>query len=330
MRQKVFVTREIPDEGLQKIKDVFDAKVWSEEIPPSKEQIIKQAEDCEGLVTLLSDPIDGEVLASIPGLKVVAQYAVGYDNIDMVTATSRRIMVTNTPGVLTEATADLTWALILAASRRIVEADSYIRMGKWKVAWSPKLLLGTDVFNATLGIIGMGRIGSAVARRAAGFSMRVIYYSRTENDLTRLIEKQVGAERVDMDYLLQESDIISIHVPLTADTTNLIGSKELSMMKKRCVLVNTSRGAVVDEDALYKALLNGDIQAAGLDVFREEPTAHSNPLLSMPNVVVAPHIGSASTSARARMAQMCAENLIAGLGEKTPPNIVNPEVLEFG
>jgi glyoxylate reductase len=328
VRQKVFVTRTIPEEGLQRIKDAFDVTVWSEEMPPTKKRIIEEAKSCEGLVTLLSDSIDDEVLESLPDLKVVAQYAVGYDNIDIEMATSRKIMVTNTPGVLTEATADLTWALILAAARRIVEADKYIREGEWIVAWGPKLLLGVDVFNATLGIIGMGRIGSAVARRAAGFSMKVMYYSRSENDQTRSVEKLVGAKRAEMETLLRESDIISIHVPLTEETTGLIGSKELTMMKKGSVLVNTSRGAVVDEDALYEALKIGSIRAAGLDVFREEPTAQNNPLLSLPNVVVAPHIGSASISARVRMAQMCADNLIAGLGGERPPNIVNPEVLE--
>ena len=328
MRQKVFVTREIPEEGLERMKDAFDVRVWTEETPPSKKQIIEKAENCEGLVTLLSDSIDSEVIAAIPNLKVIAQYAVGYDNIDINAATSRKIMITNTPGVLTEATADLTWALILAAARRVVEADNYIRGGKWKVAWGPKLLLGVDVFNATLGVIGMGRIGGAVARRAAGFSMRVIYYSRSENDLTRLVEDEVGAERVDLETLLRESDIISIHVPLTEATANLIGSKELRMMKKGCVLVNTSRGAVVDEDALYDALSNNRLQAAGLDVFRKEPINHQNPLLSLQNVVIAPHIGSASISARAKMARMCAENLIAGLRGQKPPNIVNPGVIE--
>ncbi|NHJ13140.1 MAG: D-glycerate dehydrogenase [Candidatus Thorarchaeota archaeon] len=327
MSKKVFVTRMIPEEGLEKIRQHFDVNVWPDEHPPSKEQIAEGAAGCEGIVTLLSDPIDRELIESLPNLRVIVQYAVGYDNIDIGTATEKGILVTNTPGVLTEATADLTWALILAAARRIVEADRYVREGKWEVAWGPKMLLGMEVFEATLGIIGMGRIGSAVARRAAGFSMNILYTSKPEDDLGNSVEKETGARRTDLETLLKESDIVSIHVPLTEETRNLVGSKEIASMKSGAILVNTSRGPVVDEGALYRALKEGKLASAGLDVFREEPIEKGNPLLSLSNVVLVPHIGSASVAARTKMAIMCASNLIAALNGKEPPNLVNPEVL---
>lgn len=291
-------------------------------MPPSKEEIIQHAESCEGLVTLLSDTITSEVIESLPRLRVIAQYAVGYDNIDVAAATARGVIVTNTPGVLTETTADLTWSLIMAVSRRIVEADKYVRDGRWRVAWGPELLLGEDVYGATLGIIGLGRIGQAVARRAKGFDMRVLYHSRNRVDC----EKDLGAELVALDTLLSESDIVTLHVPLTQETHHLIGTRELSLMKRGAYLINTSRGAVLDEGALYDALRSGHLGGAGLDVFAHEPTPHNNPILELGNVVVAPHIGSASTRTRTVMAEMCATNLIAALSGERPPNIVNPEV----
>ncbi|MHA2160713.1 MAG: 2-hydroxyacid dehydrogenase, partial [Candidatus Thorarchaeota archaeon] len=253
-----------------------------------------------------------------------AQYAVGYDNIDVKDATRRGIVVTNTPGVLTETTADLTWTLMLAASRRLVEADRYVREKKWNVAWGPQMLLGSDIYGSTLGIVGMGRIGQAVARRASGFNMRILYVSRNQNEK---IEKELGAIRVDLPTILNESDIVTLHVPLGAETHHLIGERELEMMKEDSVLVNTSRGKVVDEDALFIALNERQIGSAGLDVFREEPIPKDSPLLELDNVVVAPHIGSASKRTRATMSKMCAENLIAVFEGEKPPNIVNPEVL---
>ena len=326
MKKRVFVTRKIPIDGLKIVKREFQASIWEGEMPPSKEQIIERGKECEGIVTLLSDPISADVIEQLPNLRVIAQYAVGYDNIDLKYATERKIIVTNTPGVLTETTADLTWALILAVSRRIVEADRYVRRGDWKVAWGPELLLGSDIHGATLGIVGMGRIGAAVARRACGFEMKILYSSPpTEAD--KGLQENLGAHRVDMDTLLQNSDIVTVHVPLTAETRHLIGKTELAKMKPSAVLVNTSRGLVIDEEALWQALRSGRLAAAGLDVFAEEPIRPDSPLLELENVVLLPHIGSASTQTRSTMAKMCAENLRAALAGVRPPNIVNPEVL---
>lgn len=327
MKAHIFVTRKIPHEGLHLIKDKFETTVWAHEQPPSKEEIMRHGKDCQGLITLLSDPIDSEVIDHLPKLKVIAQYAVGYDNIDIRHATKKRIMVTNTPGVLTETTADLTWALIMATARRIVEADRYVREGKWKVAWGPELLLGKDIYGATLGIVGVGRIGSSVAKRASGFNMKILYFNRSVNEYTSEIQNTVGAQSVDFEVLLRESDIITLHVPLNNETRHMIGRRELAMMKQGAILVNTSRGAVIDERALDEALTSGHLGGAGLDVFNEEPSNIKNPLLNHPNIVVTPHIGSASIQTRATMARMCAENLIAALTGKKPPNIVNPEVL---
>ncbi|UCH03786.1 MAG: D-glycerate dehydrogenase [Candidatus Thorarchaeota archaeon] len=328
MTQTVFVTRRIPDVGLNAIMKQFQTIIWEQETPPSKSDIIQNAHGCNGIVTLLSDHIDTEVIESLPKLRVISQYAVGFDNIDISAATRRGIIVANTPGVLTETTADLTWALIMSVCRRIVEADRYVRQGDWKVAWGPKMLLGRDIHNSTLGIVGLGRIGRAVARRATGFSMKILYHSRTRNDETREIERETGAERTNLETLLQESDIVTIHVPLNEDTQDMISSHELAMMKHGAVLVNTSRGSVVDENALYHALKSGHLGGAGLDVFRQEPVSLQNPLLELHNVVVAPHIGSASIAARDKMAQICAENLIAALRGSIPPYIVNSEVIQ--
>lgn len=329
MKYRIFVTRHIPGKGLDLLMDRYDTVVWEEETPPKQEQIIDLAKGAIGIVTLLSDVIDKELLDSLPKLKVIAQYAVGYDNIDVDTATERGIVITNTPGILTETTADLTWALIMAASRRIVEADTYVRKGDWKVAWAPEMLVGTDVFGATLGIIGLGRIGCAVARRAKGFDMKVIYASRSETSESKEIENYVNARKVELETLLKEADIVTIHLPLTSATRNLIDDKMLRIMKKGAILINTSRGPIVNEDALADALTSGNLRAAGLDVFHDEPTPSSNPLLRLQNVIVLPHIGSASISTREKMGEMCALNLIAALEGKVPPNIVNPEVMKI-
>ncbi|MHA1960418.1 MAG: 2-hydroxyacid dehydrogenase [Candidatus Thorarchaeota archaeon] len=323
----VFVTREIPDDGLEILKDRFSTTVWTQRSPPTVEQITENAVDCQGLVTLLSDRIDSDLLDSLPELRVIAQYAVGYDNIDVSAASKRGVIVTNTPGVLTETTADFTWALIMAAARRTPEADQYVRTSKWEIAWEPKMLLGKDVHGAILGVVGMGRIGEAVALRARGFSMKIIYCSRSVNDRTERVERETGAKRVGIESLLSESDIVSLHVPLTPKTTGMIGAGELAQMKPDSILINTSRGAVVDEEALADALESGAIGAAGLDVFRREPIEKDSRLLSLTNLVLAPHIGSASYATRSRMAVMCAENLTAALKGTRPPNIVNPEVL---
>lgn len=324
-KPRVYVTRELPERGLKKIMERFDTEVWPEYGPPPKQVIIEKARDADALVTLLSDKIDAEIFDAAPKLKIVAQMAVGFDNIDVEEATRRGIYVTNTPGVLTETTADFAWALLMAIARRVVEADRYVREGKWKVGWHPSMLLGRDVYGATLGIIGVGRIGSAVARRAKCFNMRILYYDVVRNPQ---IEKETGATFVDLDTLLRESDFISVHVPLTKETYHLINAERLKFVKKTAYLINTSRGPVVDEKALYEALKEGRLAGAALDVFEQEPLPTDSPLLRLDNVILTPHIASASYETRSRMAEMVAENLIAFFEGKVPPNLVNPDVVK--
>lgn len=321
---KVFVTRRIPEVGLKKLERETDMEVWEEETPPPREVLKEKIRDCDGILALLTDKMDGEVMDCAPKLRIISNYAVGYDNIDVEEATRRGIMVTNTPGVLTETTADLAFALILATARRIVEADKYTRSGQWKT-WGPMLLLGQDVYGATLGIIGLGRIGSAVARRAKGFDMKVIYYDAKRNEKA---EEELGVEYRDLHTLLQEADIVTIHTPLTKETHHMIGEKELSLMKPTAILVNTARGPIVDQKALYKVLKERRIFGAGLDVYEKEPIDKDDPLLELDNVVLLPHIGSASVATRGKMAIMAVENLLAGLRGEVPPNLVNPEVLK--
>ncbi|MHA1906135.1 MAG: 2-hydroxyacid dehydrogenase [Candidatus Thorarchaeota archaeon] len=327
MSERVFVTRKLPGSALDRLKHKYEVDVWEKEVPPTNANIIDRAKGCFGIVTLLSDKIDSDLIQALPDIKIIAQYAVGYDNIDIQVATKKGIIVTNTPGVLTETTADLTWALIMSTTRRIVEADTYVKSGKWKVAWGPELLLGVDVFSKTIGIVGMGRIGYAVAKRAAGFNMKILFHSRSESDLTNSALSELNTEKVDLETLLKQSDVVTLHVPLTNETREMISDRQLSIMKKDAILINTSRGAVVDETALMNALSNGQIRGAGLDVFQEEPTSASNPLLKLDNVVALPHIGSASVATRSKMAEMCVDNLLDGLSGKIPPNVVNPEVL---
>jgi len=326
-KPKVYVTRELLERGMKIIREHFDVEVWPEYGPPPKEEIIRKVRDVDALVTFLSDKIDAEVFDAAPKLKIVAQMAVGYDNIDVAEATKRGIYVTNTPGVLTETTADFAWALLLAVARRVVEADKYVRTGQWKVSWHPSMLLGRDVYGATLGIVGAGRIGRAVARRAKGFNMKIIYYDVVP--MPPEDEKELGARLVDLDTLFREADFVSIHVPLTKETYHLVNEDKLKLMKKTAYLINNSRGPVVDEKALYKALKEGWIAGAALDVFEQEPTPMDNPLLKLDNVVVAPHISSASYETRSRMAEMVAENLVAFFEGRQPPNLVNPEVLKI-
>lgn len=324
-RPKIYVTRDLPERGLQIIKKHFDTEVWPEYAPPPKKTIIDKAKDADALATLLSDKIDAEVYNAAPKLKIVSQLAVGFDNIDILEATKRGIYVTNTPEVLTDTTADFAWALIMAVARRVVEADKYVRTGQWKVGWHPSMMSGRDVYNATIGVVGAGRIGYAVAKRATGFRMRILFYDvipRPE------MERDFGAKRVDLDALLKEADFVSIHVPLTKETQHLINEEKLRLMKKTAYLINNSRGSVVDEKALYKALKERWIAGAGLDVFEQEPTYVDNPLLKLENVVVAPHISSATIETRSRMAEMVAENLVAFFEGKKPPNLVNAEVIK--
>ncbi len=330
-KPRVFVTRKLPGPCFERLIREFDAEVWPEWTPPPYEKILEKAREVDALVTLLTDRIDCRLISegARNRLRIVAQYAVGYDNIDVECATKHGIYVTNTPGVLTEAVADLTWALILAAARRLVEADHYVRSGEWYrggVAWHPEMMLGMDVHGKTLGIIGFGRIGRAVAQRAKGFNMKVLYY-----DVARApeeVEKQLGATYVDLETLLRESDIVSIHVPLTPQTRHMIGERELRMMKPTAILVNTARGPVIDTEALVKALKEGWIAAAALDVFEQEPLPPDHPLTKLKNVVLAPHIGSATRETREKMACMVLENLLAFRDRKEPPTLVNREVLK--
>jgi len=322
----VFVTREIPKPALNILKVKVDLKVWSKEDPPSKDVIMREVRNIEGLMCLLTDPIDTEVIDAGKDLKVISQVAVGYDNVDVEAATRRGIYVTNTPGVLTETTADLTWALLMAVARRIVEADKYVRRGDWKIPWGLMMMLGSDVYGKTIGVVGLGRIGLAIARRAKGFDMRILYHSRTRKPD---VEKELGIEYVDFETLLKESDFVTLHVPLTPETCHMIGEKELKLMKNTAYVINTSRGPIVDEAALYKALKEGWIKGAALDVHEKEPTDPDNPLLKLDNVVLTPHIGSASVETRTRMAVMAAENLVSVLDGKIPPNLVNKDVLKI-
>jgi len=322
---RIYVTRQMPERGLKIIRKYFDTEVWPEYAPPPKKTIIEKAKNVDALATLLSDKIDAEVFDAAPKLKIVSQMAVGFDNIDLQEATKRGIYVTNTPEVLTDTTADFAWALIMAVARRVVEADKYVHTGQWKVGWHPDMMTGRDVHGATIGIVGAGRIGYAMAKRAKGFDMKILYYDvipRPE------MERDFGAKRMDLDLLLKEADFVSVHVPLMKETHHLMNEQRLKMMKKTAYLINNSRGPVVDEKALYKALKEGWIAGAGLDVFEQEPLPLDSPLLKFDSVVVAPHISSASLETRSKMAEMVADNLVSFFEGKKPPNLVNQDVLK--
>jgi len=322
-RPRVFVTRVIPDEGLALVRDACDTDVWVEDVPPPRDELVRRIAGCDGVLTLLTDRVDDEFLdAAGPQLRVVSNYAVGYDNIDVAACARRGVAVGNTPGVLTETTADLAWALMMAAARRVTEGDRYVRAGHWRT-WGPMLLLGSDVHGATLGIVGFGRIGQAVARRAAGFGMTVLYHSRGR--VPEAIEIAFGATHVGLNDLLERSDIVSLHVSLTSETRGLIDAAALARMKPTAVLVNTARGPIVDPVALAAALRDGVIAAAALDVTDPEPIPVDDPLLSLDNCLIVPHIASASRATRGRMATMAAANLLAGVrGEPLPTPVVVP------
>ncbi len=320
---KIFVTRRIPEEGIELLRRHHEVEVNPEDRILEKHEIIEALKDKEGLLCLLTDPIDAEVIKTAPKLKMISNYAVGYDNIDVKAATERGIPVSNTPGVLTDATAELAWALLLAVARRIVEGDHFCREGRFK-GWAPMLMLGRGITGRTLGIVGAGRIGTAFALKSQGFSMKILYTSRHRN---RVLEEKLGAKKVSLEELLESSDFVSLHVPLTDDTYHLIGEKELKMMKETAVLINTSRGAVVDEKALIKALREHWIWGAGLDVYEHEPRIPRE-LIELDNVVLQPHTGSATYETRSRMALMAAENILTGLRGERPPNCVNPEVFK--
>ncbi|HEY63432.1 MAG TPA: D-glycerate dehydrogenase [Caldilineae bacterium] len=325
-KPKVYVTRLIPEEGLNMVLEACDAEVWEEELPPPREVLLEKVKGKDGLLCLLTDKVDAELMDTAGTLKVISNYAVGYDNIDVKAATERGIPVGNTPGVLTDTTADFAFALLMAVARRVVEGVDYVRAGKWKT-WGPRLLLGQDIHGATLGIIGFGRIGQAVARRAKGFDMRILYYDiyRRED-----LEQSMGVQYVDMDTLLRESDFVTIHTSLNESTYHLIDREALEKMKPTAILINTARGPIVDPEALAEALEQGKIAGAGLDVTEPEPINMDSPLLKLPNCVIVPHIASASVVTRGKMARMAAENLLAGLRGERLPNCVNPEVYERG
>lgn len=313
----VLVTRFLPGNALILLSQQCKIDLWDKPVSIPRDELLNRIKDKSGLLCMLTDIIDEEIMDISPGLKVISNYAVGYNNIDINAANKRGIVVTNTPDVLTNATADLTWALIFSVARRIVEADMFARSLSWK-AWDPNLMLGADVYGQTLGIIGAGRIGTAVALRSKGFNMHVVYVSGFSNPV---IENHLRAKRMDLEDLLKVSDFVSLHVPLTPETTHMISTSELSLMKKSAFLINTSRGSVVDELALVKALEGGEIAGAGLDVFEHEPAIPLR-LSKLPNVVLLPHIGSATYEARSKMAELAVENILAVLGGKTPPHPV--------
>ncbi len=327
-RPRVFVARVIPEEGLAPIREACEATVWRDELPPPRDELLTGVEGCDGILTLLTDRVDAELLDRAgPRLRVVSNYAVGFDNVSIGDATARGIAVGNTPGVLTETTADLAFALLMAAARRLPEGDRYVRAGRWRT-WGPLLLLGPDVHGATLGIVGFGRIGQAMARRAVGFGMTVLYH-----DVVRQppeAETALGATFMPLEELLARSDFVSLHTNLTPETRHLVNAERLALMKPTAVLVNTSRGPVVDQHALFEALRDGTIAAAALDVTDPEPIAPDDPLLALDNCLVVPHIASASRATRAKMAEMAAANLLAGVRGERLPTCVNPEVYAGG
>ncbi|RCW46348.1 MULTISPECIES: D-glycerate dehydrogenase [unclassified Halanaerobium] len=306
LKKKIYITRKIPDIGLNMLKEKFDIKVNEEDRVLTKKEIIENMDRCDGLLSLLTDTIDKEIIASNPNLKIISNYAVGYNNIDIDYASKNDIVVTNTPGVLTETTADMTWALLMAVSRRIVESDKFVRDKKYK-GWAPKLLLGKDIYGKKLGIIGLGRIGRAVARRAEGFGMEVYYNKRSP--LSDKEEKELNVTYYKLDELLERSDFITINALLNDETHHLIGKNEFKLMKNTAVIINTARGPIINESELVKALKKGEIAGAALDVFEDEPAVHPE-LLKMNNVVLTPHTASATTETRNKMAEIAAQNLI--------------------
>lgn len=319
---KVFITRRIPT-NLDLLEQIATVEVWTERQPPPYDVLLEKVKTINGIICLLTDKIDRQLIQAATSLNVISQMAVGYDNIDILAATARRIPVGHTPGVLTDATADFAWALLMAAARRVVEADRFTRAGEWRT-WEPDLLLGPNVTGATLGIVGFGRIGEAMARRAKGFEMRILYTSR--HQCNSELEQSLGVEFVTFDRLLQESDFVTIHTPLSDETYHLFSDREFEWMKSSAILINTARGGIVDPNALYRALSSGQIAGAALDVTEPEPISMDSPLLTLDNLIIAPHIGSASRQTREKMATMTIENLIAGLKGDRLPYCVNPEI----
>ena len=322
VKPTVFVTRRLPGGALDLLAQHTELRVWEEELPPPPQELRSQAAACHGLLTLLTDRVDTALLDSAPNLIVVSNMATGFDNIDLPAASERNVLVTRTPGVLSETVADFTFALLLAAARRIPEADRYVRAGRWRT-WGPSILLGRDVFGATLGIVGMGDVGAAVAKRARGFGMRIVYHS---NSRKPRFERRYGMTYLPLEELLRQSDFVTLHVPLTEETRRLISRRELGLMKESAVLMNTSRGSLVDQTALYEALKLGRIGGAALDVTDPEPIQPDDPLLTLENVVIVPHVASASVATREHMANLAAENLLTALRGRIPKDTANREV----
>jgi glyoxylate reductase len=324
-KPRVFVTRRIPDVALNRIQDACDTEIWPDRLPPPYATIKAKIVDCDGLVSLLTDRVDSELLNVAPRLKVVSNFAVGFNNIDVPACTERGISVGNTPGALTDATADCAFMLMISAARRLAEGVLDVRGGRW-LTWEPVGYLGVELAGKTLGIVGMGRIGYALARRCrGGWGMRVLYHDvqpsiKAEDDL--------GAKRVTLEELLRQSDFVSVHAALTMENHKIFGDAQFKLMKKSAVFVNTARGPLVDQEALFRALINGTIFAAGLDVTDPEPPDPKDPLLQLPNVVIAPHLASATATSRDSMAEICADNLIAGVTGQPLRAWVNPEVAE--
>jgi glyoxylate reductase len=324
-RSKVYITRQLPRAAVDIVAAACEYRMWEQEATPvPRDLLLREVADADGILSLISERIDAELLDAGPRLRIVANMAVGYDNVDLPTLTQRGVLLTNTPGVLTETTADLAWALVMAAGRRIVESQRLIAEGGW-TNWSPMFMVGQDISGATLGVVGAGRIGSAVVRRARGFNMRILYHNRKPSPE---LERETGAQYRALDDLLRESDFVVVLVPLSDETRGMFGAREFALMKDTAVFVNIARGAVVREAELVEALRAGRPWAAGLDVFEREPIGADHPLLSLPNVVAVPHIGSASVATRTRMATTAATNLVEFLSGRRPPNPVNPEVLQ--
>jgi len=320
-RASVFATRALPGDAFAELARRCRVEVWADGAPPSAEVLAERVAAAEGLLCMLTDRVDERLLAACPRLRAISSFSVGVDHIDLASATARRIPVGHTPGVLTETTADLAFALLLAAARRVAEADRWVREGRWQPesVWEPDLFLGRDVSGATLGIVGMGAIGQAVARRARGFGMRVLAWSRARRAVP-------DAEWTSLEDLLARADFVSIHVARSAQTRGLLDGRALARMKAGAVLINTARGGIVDEAALAEALRSGRLAAAGLDVFEREPLEPGSPLLALPNVVLTPHVGSASAATRARMAELAVRNLLAALAGERMPHCANPEI----
>lgn len=321
-KPRVFVARRIPDEGLDLVRSACEMDLWEDELPPPRDELLRRVAGVDGVLTLLTDRVDDEFLEIAgPGLRVVSNYAVGFDNIDVAACARRGIPVGNTPGVLTDTTADLAFALLMAAARRLPEGDRFVRAGSWKT-WGPLLLLGPDVHGSTIGIVGFGRIGQAVARRAQGFGMEILYHDLAE--LPASVTEPLGATYLPLEQLLPRADFVTLHVNLSEVTRHLINAETLAMMKRTAVLVNTSRGPVVDQAALATALRDGMIWAAALDVTDPEPIPMTDPLVGLDNCLIVPHIASASRATRGKMAAMAAANLVAGVRGEPLPTAVPP------